>query len=98
MIDLIAYEGIDVRQAVCEKVLWCFRPTHLELIPLFQVAHELSNRVKSSKARVVDLCCGVGISTRALHNAFPEAETVLGIDTVSRTTICYFTGLYAADA
>jgi SAM-dependent methyltransferase len=31
---------------------------------------------------VVDLCCGVGISTRALRNAFPEAEAVMGIDTV----------------
>lgn len=31
---------------------------------------------------MVDLCCGVGISTRALRDAFPEAETVVGIDTV----------------
>eukprot|EP00429_Kryptoperidinium_foliaceum_P086110 CAMPEP_0176191890 /NCGR_PEP_ID=MMETSP0121_2-20121125/4690_1 /TAXON_ID=160619 /ORGANISM="Kryptoperidinium foliaceum, Strain CCMP 1326" /LENGTH=310 /DNA_ID=CAMNT_0017530563 /DNA_START=203 /DNA_END=1132 /DNA_ORIENTATION=- len=47
------------------------------------VADELSVKVKSSKARVVDLCCGVGISTRALRDAFPEAETVVGIDTSS---------------
>lgn len=31
----------------------------------------------------MDLCCGVGISTRALRNAFPHAETVLGVDTSS---------------
>ncbi len=31
----------------------------------------------------MDLCCGVGISTRALRNAFPHAETVMGIDTSS---------------
>jgi len=30
---------------------------------------------------VLDLCCGVGISTRALREAFPNAETVVGIDT-----------------
>jgi ubiquinone/menaquinone biosynthesis C-methylase UbiE len=32
-------------------------------------------------ARVLDLCCGVGMSTRALLAAFPNAELVLGIDT-----------------
>lgn len=47
------------------------------------VADELSQKVKSSRARVVDLCCGVGISTRALRHAFPNAETVMGIDTSS---------------
>ena len=45
------------------------------------MAEELSKKVKSSKARVADLCCGVGFSTRALRKAFPEAETVLGMDT-----------------
>lgn len=47
------------------------------------MAVELSKSIKSSKARVVDLCCGVGISTRALRSAFPDAETVMGIDTSS---------------
>ena len=52
------------------------------LIPqlLLQVANELSKTLKKGKARVADLCCGVGISTRALQNAFPEAESVVGID------------------
>lgn len=32
--------------------------------------------------RVVDLCCGVGFSTRALRDAFPQPETtVIGVDT-----------------
>jgi trans-aconitate methyltransferase len=32
--------------------------------------------------RVVDLCCGVGFSTRALRDAFPQSNTtVIGIDT-----------------
>jgi ubiquinone/menaquinone biosynthesis C-methylase UbiE len=51
---------------------------------LLQVAEELSQKVKSSKARVLDLCCGVGISTRALGDAFPDAETVIGVDTSSQ--------------
>jgi len=59
IIDVLAYEGTDIRQVVAE---------------------ELSQRVKSSKTRVLDLCCGVGISTRALHNAFPDAEAVIGVD------------------
>lgn len=39
------------------------------------------NEVGLSQARVLDLACGVGISTRALLKAFPDAETVIGIDT-----------------
>jgi trans-aconitate methyltransferase len=32
--------------------------------------------------RVVDLCCGVGFSTRAIRDAFPQPETtVIGVDT-----------------
>jgi ubiquinone/menaquinone biosynthesis C-methylase UbiE len=36
---------------------------------------------KDEASRVLDLCCGVGISTRALANAFPSAQVVLGVDT-----------------
>jgi ubiquinone/menaquinone biosynthesis C-methylase UbiE len=46
-----------------------------------QIAEELAKSIKQSKARVVDLCCGVGISTRALQRAFPDAEAVIGVDT-----------------
>lgn len=46
-----------------------------------QLAEELSQIVGIQQARVIDLCCGTGFSTRALQNAFPDAETVLGIDT-----------------
>jgi len=46
-----------------------------------QVAKELYFLVGKAKARVVDLCCGVGISTRALSDVFHDAETVMGIDT-----------------
>jgi len=30
---------------------------------------------------VLDLCCGVGFSTRALIKAFPDAEQIVGVDT-----------------
>ena len=30
---------------------------------------------------MADLCCGVGISTRALKAAFPDADSVIGVDT-----------------
>lgn len=46
-----------------------------------KLAQELAKTVGKQKARVADLCCGVGISTRALQEAFPDAETILGIDT-----------------
>lgn len=51
------------------------------LIIEFQVANELSRTVAKGKARVADLCCGVGFSTRALTKAFPDAESIIGIDT-----------------
>lgn len=37
--------------------------------------------VQTNKARVIDLCCGVGMSTRALQSAFPDAIEVIGVDT-----------------
>lgn len=73
------------------------------------MAKKLSESARSSKARVLDLCCGVrqdevvcylsspaafvvgshivafsfqvGISTRALREAFPESDLVAGVDT-----------------
>lgn len=58
---------------------------------LAQLSNELSNMIvgnNSNKSnnrngfRVVDLCCGVGFSTRALRDAFPQPETtVVGVDT-----------------
>lgn len=46
-----------------------------------QVAKELAKTLKVNKARVLDLCCGVGMSTRALKNAFPDAKELIGVDT-----------------
>lgn len=37
--------------------------------------------VNKSHARVLDMCSGVGISTRALQDAFSDAEIVCGVDT-----------------
>jgi ubiquinone/menaquinone biosynthesis C-methylase UbiE len=45
------------------------------------VARKLSETARCSKAKVLDLCCGVGISTRALREAFPESDLVVGVDT-----------------
>lgn len=46
-----------------------------------RVAAELREVVNKSGARIADLCCGVGISTQALQDAFHDAEMVVGIDT-----------------
>lgn len=45
------------------------------------IAYKLRTLVNKTGARVVDLCCGVGMSTRALESAFCDAEFVAGIDT-----------------
>lgn len=48
-----------------------------------KVAEELSTKYRKEKAKVLDLCCGVGFSTRALTQAFPDAEQIVGVDTSS---------------
>jgi trans-aconitate methyltransferase len=53
-----------------------------------------SHRLRPRGIRVVDLCCGVGFSTRALRDAFPQTDTtVIGVDTspqmVNRAVDCY---------
>ncbi|KAL7442827.1 hypothetical protein ACHAXH_009535 [Discostella pseudostelligera] len=45
------------------------------------IAAELRMLVNKTGARVADLCCGVGMSTRALESAFHDAEELVGIDT-----------------
>mmetsp|Transcript_32863 Transcript_32863/g.72119 ORF Transcript_32863/g.72119 Transcript_32863/m.72119 type:complete len:329 (-) Transcript_32863:10-996(-) len=46
-----------------------------------RVSRHLSEQVGKNRARVCDLCSGVGISTRALQAAFPDAEAIVGVDT-----------------
>ena len=45
------------------------------------ISEELRVLVNKGGARVCDLCCGVGISTRALGSAFHDAEVLVGVDT-----------------
>jgi SAM-dependent methyltransferase len=46
-----------------------------------KIARTLRTTVGKGNARVLDLCCGVGMSTRALQGAFQDAAAILGIDT-----------------
>jgi len=46
----------------------------------FQIAKKICKSIKIKEARILDLCCGVGLSTRALQKAFPDAA-VVGLDT-----------------
>jgi trans-aconitate methyltransferase len=86
-IDIFAYSGVDIRAQV--RVHTCSIQTASDAsVPNSfnasrheQVARTLSETVGKSKAKVIDLCCGVGMSTRALRDAFPDAEKVVGIDT-----------------
>jgi len=45
------------------------------------IANDLRDVVNKTNAYIIDLCCGVGMSTRALASAFPDAEFICGIDT-----------------
>lgn len=64
-----------------------------------QLAQELSTVVHKQKARVLDLCCGVGMSTRALQSAFPDATAVVGMDTSKEMVRTYTTaGLQSTES
>ncbi len=45
------------------------------------IAHDLRKAVNKTNACIIDLCCGVGMSTRALAHAFQDAQYICGIDT-----------------
>lgn len=45
------------------------------------ISRELRSTVKKTGANVLDLCCGVGTSTRALRKSFGDANNIIGIDT-----------------
>lgn len=45
------------------------------------IASDLRQAVNKTNAYILDLCCGVGMSTRALASAFQDAEFICGIDT-----------------
>ena len=42
------------------------------------VSKDLRFMIKQPGVRIVDLCCGVGISTKALESAFSDAEFIVG--------------------
>jgi ubiquinone/menaquinone biosynthesis C-methylase UbiE len=46
-----------------------------------EIARDLYKAVNTTNAYVLDLCCGVGMSTRALASAFQDAEYICGVDT-----------------
>lgn len=46
-----------------------------------QVCESLVQVVGKPNARIADLCCGVGISTRALQGAFCQADSIVAVDT-----------------
>ena len=85
MIDDKAYGGVDIRanvslipQRISSEVS-CYLMLDLLLhLTTLQLAHELRAKVNKANARVVDLCCGVGMSTRALESAFHDAEFLVG--------------------
>jgi SAM-dependent methyltransferase len=61
LIDVVAYEGENVRNQICQRLQ--------------------EERVSTNEPRIVDLACGVGMSTRALQKSFPFAKQIVGLDT-----------------
>jgi hypothetical protein len=83
LIDMAAYGGTNLRTRVRIGHCGTFRRADTGLtfwffIHSLQVAVELATIIGNSKARVVDLCCGVGTSTRSIAEAFPDAESIIG--------------------
>lgn len=66
LIDTFAYSGRNIRSQVAELL----RDVTMDEF-----------KAKNKKAFILDMCCGVGMSTRALRNAFQESGVVVGLDT-----------------
>lgn len=68
VIDKLAYKGRDVRT---------------EVSTLLKDRVMANRQDNSTTIRVLDMCCGVGISTRALKKAFDDVAnaTIIGLDT-----------------
>jgi transcription termination factor Rho len=77
MIDVKAYGGVDVRSLV--SVMQLLLPLEksstftdeIMLHPFYKISQELRAKVNKTQARVIDLCSGVGMSTRALEKVSP---------------------------
>jgi ubiquinone/menaquinone biosynthesis C-methylase UbiE len=50
-------------------------------VVISKLCKDLFKEVGKETAKVADLCCGVGFSTRALREAFPKASSIVGVDT-----------------
>jgi SAM-dependent methyltransferase len=77
LIDVTAYDGENVRNQIAREL------SH-SVVPFPTTASTTAGHksTKSQQApKIVDLACGVGISTRALQKAFPHAVQLVGIDT-----------------
>lgn len=72
VIDIVAYDGENIRSIVAQK-----------LSRIVMAQNIKAGRNPGRNPRVLDMCCGVGISTRALQDAFPDSELVVGVDTSS---------------
>lgn len=66
VIDMAAYNGEDVRSIVANLL-----------------SEKIINtkKIMGRRTKVLDMCCGVGISTRALQDVFPDSDLVVGVDT-----------------
>jgi len=70
IIDRVAYDGEDVRRTVARN--------------LFKKVRASRRAIDCKKpVKVLDMCCGVGMSTRALRDAFCDefSDLVVGVDT-----------------
>jgi ubiquinone/menaquinone biosynthesis C-methylase UbiE len=73
LIDVAAYEGENVRDQVARELSTA--------LPFSARKSMNKHDVLLQKPKIVDLACGVGMSTRALQKAFPHASQLVGIDT-----------------
>lgn len=71
LIDVAAYDGENVRDQIARELSSSMFP--------FPSTNNFKH--KSKQPKIVDLACGVGMSTRALQKAFPHASQLVGIDT-----------------
>lgn len=79
LIDVTAYDGENVRDQIARDLSHSIMP--FPTTTAKSNCKDQHNNDTPYQPKIVDLACGVGMSTRALQKAFPHAAQIVGMDT-----------------
>ncbi|CAJ1959807.1 unnamed protein product [Cylindrotheca closterium] len=77
LIDVAAYNGENVRDQIARELSYSI----MSFPSTTSSNSDNASSTNQQQPKIVDLACGVGMSTRALQKAFPHASQLVAIDT-----------------